>query len=268
MEITNLVVGPVGNVPLDYIYDFNDPKHREEIRADYANGISSLLVSICEEVSNYPDKVIVDISDLSVVNNPEEDEYATVIPKVEIFPDLAAITMFFHKSINEKIYDTVLEHVNKESPGSKITDFDVLTTCVCLNDSKISNFGITTQYGTYQIDCVQVDDVVFQMTDGNGRKGKFSMRIVGIPDNKKPNGEYDNIATIMTAMSTETTREMFKTMSNFKLTLSLDALSYVMMTSGPRPNLSHNCLDVIYFRSVAKQCIDQLVLEAKGNSIN
>lgn len=39
MEITNLVVGPVGNVPLDYIYDFNDPKHHEEIRADYANGI-------------------------------------------------------------------------------------------------------------------------------------------------------------------------------------------------------------------------------------
>ena len=51
MEITNLVVGPIGNVPLDYLYDFNDPKHREEIRAEYANGISSLLVSICEEVT-------------------------------------------------------------------------------------------------------------------------------------------------------------------------------------------------------------------------
>lgn len=268
MEITNLIVGPVGKVPLDHIYDFNNPKHREEIRASYANGITSLMIKICEEVENYPDKVIVDISDLSVVDNPEEDEYATVIPKIEIFPDLAAITMFFHKSINEEVYNTVLGHINKESPGSKITDFDVLTTCVCLNDSMISNFGVTTKYGTYQIDCVHVDDVVFHMTDANGRKGKFSMRIVSIPDKRKPNGEYEKIATIMTAMSKETTREMFKTMSNFKLSLTLDALSYVMMSKGPKPNLSHNCLDVIYFRSVAKQCMDTLVLKSKGNNIN
>lgn len=268
MEITNLVVGPVGNVPLDYIYDFDNPEHHEEYRADYSSGISSLMTNICEAVDNYPDKVTVDISDLSIVDHPEEDEYAVVIPKIVIFPELAAITMFYHKSIGKSLYDTVLKFTEKETPDLTVTDFDVLTTCVCLNDSKISNFGISTEHGTYQIDCIQVDDIVFYATESNGRKGRFSMRIIYIPDERNQDGEYESIATLISAMPIETTRDMFKNMNDLKSVLSPNALSYVMMSKGPKVKTSHNCFDVNYFRSTAKHCLDFLVMGTEGNSIN
>ncbi len=268
MEITNLIVGPVGNVPMDYVYDFNNPEHHSEFRDSYTLGISSLMVNICDAVDKDPGKVIIDISDLSVVDNPEEDEYSVVIPKIAIHQDLAAITMFYHKNINKEIYDVLLKIMARDVPNARITDFDILSTYVCLSDSKSCNFGIITEFGTYQVDCAQVDDVIFYVVDEDGRKGKFCLRIIGIPDKRNQNGEYEYVATLISAMPKEIVSEIAKSISNLKTSLSPNALSYVMMSKGPKDKFSNNCFDVNYFRAIAKQCLDFLVLSTEGNNIN
>lgn len=271
-EVSSLLVGPVGKVPVKYILDYSKDGQTQEEREEYVNLLANLGTGICNNALGYGLPCVAStIPELDVydVESDKDDPYEYVKPVLITVDQKVAFTVFYHKNLPESIVNDLTSNLLKNNKNYSIKDFDVLTTMVCLDDSVMTEFAYHTEVAKLSIGCFHIDDVVLYLKDNENPKSKHTLciRILYIPDQTGKSNEFDSTASFVVSPDDDDKKQILEALARLKLELSPEALSYVNITKGTVDKPKANCFDVIQFYKLAKASLNALSQAVNKNIV-